>query len=139
MPVRRPETSAWGRWLGLVVTVGVFDARDGSSLVRDHPGGRGVCPVAELPQHSLVVVCSETTNPTNLAAQVRLGDRPIAEGPLARALRASGDWRLVSERLAVTHITARIDLFERSRTPPQDAPEIARGSPRLDGVDRHPF
>jgi hypothetical protein len=107
----------------------LVDAKDGSALVRDYPTRRGVCPVTGLPHHYLVVVRSEVTNPTDLAAQVSGGDWDLGDGPLARALRASGDWRVVSERLAVAQVTAKIDLFERRRPLCQDAPRLAHPKP----------
>lgn len=105
-------------------------APDGSTLVRDYPARRGVRPVTALPYRYLVVVRSELTNPTNLAAQVRGGEGALGDGPLARALRTSGDWRSVSERLAVAYIiTAKIDLFECCRPPRQDAPRVTHLKP----------
>ena len=95
------------------------DATAGSTLVRAYPGGGDARPVIALPHRYLVVVRSEATNPTNLAAQVRGGDRPLSNGPLARALRASDDWRLVTERTTVASISAKIDVFERRRPPRQ--------------------
>jgi hypothetical protein len=90
---------------------------DSATRVVDYPGMREARPVNALPYRYLLVVRLEATNPTNLLAQVRGGDRVLADGPIARELRASGDWRLVSERSVPASISGKIDLFERCGPP----------------------
>jgi hypothetical protein len=103
-----------------------------SSLVRAFPSGRGLHQITALNHRHLVVVSMKVIVPAKRPAPAS-DDGSSGDGPLARALRSSGDWRIVSERLVTPSITAnapyftwKIDVFESSRPPWQDVPQLTR-------------
>lgn len=77
------------------------------------PGPGNLLPVDQLAHPYLVVIRSWVTPPRDLIEQIRNGDRPAPAAPIARALRASEHWRLVSERVVVAFRSARVSVFER--------------------------
>lgn len=97
-----------------------------AAVVRDTVGQSSAQTVTALPYRYLLVVRAAMTNPPNVAAQVRSGDRPMADGPIASVLRGSSDWQLVAERTSVAHISAKLDLFASRRPVVAAPPRIAR-------------
>jgi hypothetical protein len=107
------------------------DTPGGAALVREFPSARGLCPVTALPHRCLVVVALKVNVPATRPAEG--GSRDTGDGPIARALQASGDWRIVSERRVVPSVTGSapfyvwaIDVFERRWLPGEDVQRLAR-------------
>ena len=108
----------------------LVDAPGGPAVLRDYPSERLVGPAAALPHRYLVVVRLKGAGRKNST-----GSRPDDDGPVSRVLRASAEWRLVSERLCIAHFTAKIDLFERRPSRPDAARVTRLGAGRVSGTE----
>lgn len=100
------------------------------SYVPDEPGSAGVhvalypprqdkvlVDPTRLPFHQLIVVRSEQRGAKDIASQIRAGIVPIGDGPVTRALLASGRWERVEQATYLAFIGADVDVFRRAPAP----------------------
>lgn len=79
--------------------------------VSAYPSGEGRLDPVDLPFRNLVVVRSKQWRASDIADQVRGGTAPQGDGPIARALLASGRWERVEEGTYPAFVGADVDVF----------------------------
>jgi hypothetical protein len=107
----RPLRFEFGRGLPHYRFAGAWEGR--TAVTSYNPPGPAAWPAAALPYRYLLVVRTRLTGFKDTADQIRHGDRPLGDGPVARELHGSPGWRFVRRALFVATDTAEINLFER--------------------------
>jgi 4-amino-4-deoxy-L-arabinose transferase-like glycosyltransferase len=77
------------------------------------PPSDRVWSTAALPYRYLLVVKTRAMDTTDVARQIRDGDQPLGDGPVAQELRGSPDWRFDRRVLFFATDSAEISVFER--------------------------
>jgi hypothetical protein len=120
----RPLRYEFGRGLPHFEYAGACEGR--AAVTPYNPPRPVVCPAESLPYRFLLVVRTRRTSAAEAADQIRHGDRPLGDGPVARELQRSPGWRFVRRAVFVASDTAEVSVFERC---PQALPPTLRPAP----------
>jgi Dolichyl-phosphate-mannose-protein mannosyltransferase len=86
----------------------------GSTRVTEYPENRsGQTDLVGLPFKYLIVVRSAPRSAQQITSQVHHGITPIGDGPVTRALLASGGWERVEEETFLAFVGADVDVFRK--------------------------
>lgn len=85
----------------------------GAVEVVEVPRGTSKIDPLSLPARFLVVVQDEQQRWSDLAEQIKKGDRRFPAGPVSQALDRSQRWRLVEEHTFVSLLAAQVRIYER--------------------------
>jgi hypothetical protein len=102
------------------------DGGSGSIRIVDYPKRRAmVDPMALSPEY-LILIHGAIQETPEIIDQLRHGIRPIAAGPVARRLVASGRWVPVKELMITAYMAARVTLIQRASAADRNLPRVER-------------
>jgi Dolichyl-phosphate-mannose-protein mannosyltransferase len=89
----------------------------GDIRVADYPTLSGEFDPTDLPFHDLIVVRSERKYARDIASQIHGGIVPLGDGPVTKALLASGGWERVEQKTYLAFVGADVDVFRKVARP----------------------
>ena len=92
----------------------VSGGREGDGIrVADYPSSKVESDPIRLPFDHLIVVHSKVNDAREIASQIHHGVVEVGDGPVTRALLASGEWERVDQHSYLAFVGADVDLFRR--------------------------
>lgn len=92
--------------------------RDAAGVrVTDYPSRKVEVDPTGLPFNDLIVVRAEQRGAKDVASQIRRGVVPLGDGPVTRALLASGGWERVKQETYLAFVGADVDVFRKVARP----------------------
>jgi hypothetical protein len=81
--------------------------------VSDYPDRKTEVDPTNLPFNEQIVVRSEKRRAKDVASQIHHGVVPLGDGPVSRALLASGAWDRVEQAIYPAFVSAEVDVFRK--------------------------
>jgi Dolichyl-phosphate-mannose-protein mannosyltransferase len=92
--------------------------QDGAGVeLTEYPDLKAKCGLDDLPFDDLIVVRSQDIRAVDIASQIHHGIVPLGDGPVTKALLASGKWERIAESTYLSFHGADVDVFRKVARP----------------------